>query len=104
IMGNELRTSYDGLEAMTLAESFRPDVALLDIGLPKLNGYEVAHAIRQQPWGQAMVLIAVTGWGQERDKAQAKEAGFDHHMVKPVDPAELMALLGTLMAAAEKAG
>ena len=61
--------------------------------LPKLNGYEAAQQIRHQPWGQAMVLIALTGWGQETDRQRSQEAGFDHHLVKPVDPAELLHLL-----------
>ena len=78
---------------MAAAAAFNPDVVLLDIGLPKLNGYEVAQAIRQEPWGNPMVMIAVIGWCQERDKAQSKQAGFDHHMVKPVDTSALMNVL-----------
>jgi CheY-like chemotaxis protein len=97
--GYEIRTAYDGLEAVTTADEFRPDVVLLDIGLPKMNGYEVARRIRQQPWGQAMVLIAVTGWGQEADRHRSQEAGFDHHLVKPVDPTELLRLLAVLPSA-----
>jgi DNA-binding response OmpR family regulator len=69
---------------------------LLDIGLPKLNGYEACRRIREQPWGNSVVLIAVTGWGQEDDRRRSHEAGFDHHMVKPVDPQELMKLLAGL--------
>ena len=96
ILGHEIRTAYDGLEAVGVAEAFRPDVVLLDIGLPKLNGYEVARTIRQQPWGQGMVLIALTGWGQEADRQRAREAGFDHHLVKPVDHTTLTQLLASL--------
>ena len=90
MMGNHVRTAYDGEEAVQAAGEFHPHVVLLDIGLPKMNGYEVARTIRQQPWGSNMVLIAVTGWGQEADKRMSEEAGFDHHMVKPVDPRTLM--------------
>jgi CheY-like chemotaxis protein len=102
IMGNEVRTAHDGLEAVGAAGEFRPDVVLLDIGLPKLNGYEAARRIREEPWGKHAVLIAVTGWGQEDDKRRAKEAGFDRHMVKPVDPAALMETLAELQRAARQ--
>jgi CheY-like chemotaxis protein len=94
--GCEVRTAHDGLEAVGVADAFRPDVVLLDIGLPKLNGYEVAQRIRQQPWGQCIVLIALTGWGQDMDCHHSKEAGFDHHLVKPVDPSALLDLLASL--------
>ncbi len=93
IMGHETRTAHDGLEALDAAAAFRPDVTLLDIGMPQLNGYDVCRRIRQQAWGKGMVLIALTGWGQEDDKRQAQEAGFDHHLTKPVDPAALEKLL-----------
>jgi CheY-like chemotaxis protein/two-component sensor histidine kinase len=96
--GHAIRTAHDGLDAVAVAETFRPDVVLLDIGLPKLDGYEVAYRIRQQPWGQVMVLIALTGWGQESDRQRSQAAGFDHHLVKPVDPAELVCLLASLPA------
>jgi PAS domain S-box-containing protein len=96
IMGNEIRTAHDGLEAVSVAEEFRPDVAVMDIGLPRLSGYEAARKIRGQPWGAGMTLIAVTGWGQEGDRQRSKEAGFDHHMVKPVNLPELMRLLTSL--------
>ena len=71
-------------------------MVLLDIGLPRLNGYEAAGRIREQPWGRDMVLVALTGWGQEEDKRRAREAGFDHHLTKPVDPAALEKLLSRL--------
>jgi signal transduction histidine kinase/DNA-binding response OmpR family regulator len=83
-MGNEVRIAYDGEEAVDAAAEFHPNLALLDIGLPKLDGYEVCRRIRQLPLGSEMVLVAVTGWGQEEDRRKAKEAGFDHHMIKPV--------------------
>jgi CheY-like chemotaxis protein len=94
-MGHEIRTAYDGLEAVEVVEAFRPDVVLLDIGLPHMNGYEAARAIRQQSWGQSIVLIALTGWGQEEDRRRARDAGFDHHLVKPVDHAALTRLLAS---------
>ena len=96
LMGNETRTAYDGQEAVDAAEEFRPDVVLLDIGLPKLNGYEACRRIREQPWGASAVIIALTGWGQEEDRRKSEEAGFDHHLVKPVEPQDLMKLLADL--------
>jgi PAS domain S-box-containing protein len=99
-MGNEISTAYDGQQALDKATEFRPDVVLLDIGLPKLNGYEVCRRIREQPGGTHMVLVAVTGWGQGDDKRRAQEAGFDRHMVKPVDPQALMKMLAGMSDAA----
>jgi CheY-like chemotaxis protein len=93
ILGNDTRTAYDGQEGVELAGGFRPEVVLLDIGLPKLNGYEACRRIREQTWGRNMVLIAVTGWGQEGDRQRSHVAGFDYHMIKPVDPHALMKLL-----------
>ncbi len=98
-MGHTTRTAHDGLETLKVAEDFLPDVVLLDIGLPKLNGYEVCSRIRKQEWGQRMVLIALTGYGQDEDKLKSKEAGFNFHMVKPVDPAALGKLLDELLSA-----
>ena len=91
--GNETRMAHDGLEALDVAEAFRPDVMLLDIGMPKLNGYDVCRRIRQQAWGKSMVVIALTGWGQEEDKRRSLEAGVDAHLVKPVDYGALEKLL-----------
>jgi CheY-like chemotaxis protein len=96
LMGHETRTAYDGLEAVRTAAAFQPNVVLLDIGLPKMNGYEVARHIREQPWGGNVALVALTGWGQEEDKRRAREAGFDHHLIKPVAAAALEKLLGGL--------
>jgi signal transduction histidine kinase/FixJ family two-component response regulator len=95
LTGNETQTAYDGLEAVEAAALFRPDVVLLDISLPKLNGYDACRRIRQQPWGKDMVLVALTGWAQYEDRRQSKDAGFDQHMVKPVDLAALMKLLAS---------
>jgi PAS domain S-box-containing protein len=96
IMGNETHTAYDGQEGVEMAMHYRPDVALFDIGLPKLNGYEACRRIRKQPGGNDIILIAVTGWGQDEDRRRSHEAGFDHHMIKPVDPTVLMKLLAEL--------
>src|ERR671912_733115 len=96
IMGHETRTAHDGESAVATAESFLPEVVLLDIGLPKLNGYEVAQRIREKPWGVSMFLIAVTGWGQDEDRARSSEVGLNVHMVKPVEPAALERLLSEL--------
>jgi PAS domain S-box-containing protein len=93
ILGNVTRTSFDGEEAVATALEFRPHVVLLDIGLPKLNGYEACRRIRQQPGGAQLLIIAQTGWGQENDRQRTREAGFDHHFVKPVDMAALMKLI-----------
>jgi DNA-binding response OmpR family regulator len=94
LTGIDSRTAYDGEEGVTAAGAFRPDVVLLNIGLPKLNGYEACRRIRERPWGNGMVLIAVTGSGQEDDRRRSHEAEFDEHMVEPVDPQALMTLLG----------
>jgi CheY-like chemotaxis protein len=91
--GHETHTAHDGSAAVEAAEALRPDVVLLDIGLPDLNGYEVARRIREQPWGKGMVLIALTGWGQEEDRQRSREAGFNAHLVKPVDHVALIKLL-----------
>lgn len=96
IMGNETQTAFDGVEAVAVAEAFKPDVILMDIGMPKLNGYEACHRIREQPWGRNMVIVAQTGWGQDDDKLKSQDAGFDFHLIKPVDPAALEKMLAEL--------
>ena len=96
LTGNETHTAYDGLEAVKAAATFKPEVVLLDIGLPKMNGFEAARKIRAEPWGKKMVLVALTGWGQEEDRQKSREAGFDGHLVKPVDHAALTKLLADL--------
>jgi len=94
--GNDIRTAYDGLEAVQVASEFRPDVVLLDIGLPKIDGHEVAQRIRKEAWGRQMCLIAVTGWSDETDRARSRAAGFDHHLVKPLDTGHLAQLLASV--------
>jgi PAS domain S-box-containing protein len=91
--GHEVRVAHDGRAALSVAQTFRPDTVLLDIGMPQLNGYEVARALRQEPWGAGITLIALTGWGQESDRQKAIDAGFDRHLTKPIDPGALESLL-----------
>jgi CheY-like chemotaxis protein len=93
LMGHEIAIAYDGLSAVDSAAAFHPAVILLDLGLPGLDGYEVARRIRAQPGGNDMMLIAATGWGAADDRRRSREAGFDHHMVKPVDLDELEKML-----------
>jgi signal transduction histidine kinase len=97
LAGHTVCTAYDGQEGMKLAQAFGPDVLLLDLGMPGLNGFEIAGRIRQQPWGKAVTLIALTGWGQQQDRRRTKQAGFDGHLTKPVGASELLQLLGTVM-------
>ncbi|MBA3731235.1 MAG: response regulator, partial [Gammaproteobacteria bacterium] len=94
--GHETYTAYDGVEAVESAATFQPDVILLDIGLPKLNGLEVARKIRAAPWGKRMSLVALTGWGQAEDRRRSAEVGFNAHLVKPVDFSALTKLLAEL--------
>jgi PAS domain S-box-containing protein len=94
--GHEVRTAYDGVEALKIAEQFAPQIALLDIGMPHLDGYQTARRIRDQSWGSSILLVALTGWGQEQDRRQATEAGFNFHLVKPGDPQTIGALIEQL--------
>jgi len=91
--GHEVRLAHLGQAALSLAQMFRPETAVLDIGMPDLSGYEVAQALRREPWAAGIQLIALTGWGQDHDRRLALEAGFDHHLVKPADPDELAGLI-----------
>ncbi len=93
MLGYDIRTANDGLAGLEAAAAFRPEVAVLDIGMPRMSGYDLARNVRRQAWGKDMLLIAVTGWGQAEDRQRTAEAGFDHHLIKPVDPAELARLL-----------
>ena len=92
---HDVQVAYDGLSALELAQGHRPEVVLLDIGLPGRDGYEVAREIRRDPELGGIVLVALTGYGQEEDKRRAREAGFDHHLTKPVKPEELEEIIGT---------
>jgi PAS domain S-box-containing protein len=93
VNGHEVETARDGLEAVELAARFRPDLVLMDIGMPKLDGYAACRRIRQSPWGKDLVIIALTGWGQDDDRRKAEEAGFNARLVKPVEPSALLRLL-----------
>jgi CheY-like chemotaxis protein len=103
LSGHHVQTAYTGLRGLELAESFHPHVLLLDIGLPDLNGYELAAQIRGAPWGRGIILIAVTGWGQEEDRRRAFEAGCDHHLTKPVSVEAVESLLQSLGPTASEA-
>jgi CheY-like chemotaxis protein len=98
--GHETHKAGDGLQALEVATRLRPDVILLDIGMPGLNGYEVARRIRSQPWGHQPTLVALTGWGQDSDRKRSSEAGFDAHWVKPLELDRLWELLESLPASA----
>lgn len=97
-MGNDTKTAFDGEQAVIMAEAFRPDVIVMDIGMPKMNGYDACRRIRGEPWGHNIVIIAQSGWGQEDQMRMSQEAGFTSHLVKPVDPAALEKLLADLPA------
>ena len=96
ITGNTTYQAHDGVEAMKAVETHRPEVVLLDIGLPRLDGHEVCRKVREQSWGKDILMIALTGWGQEEDRRRSKEAGFDGHLVKPVNYDELLKLLSSM--------
>jgi CheY-like chemotaxis protein len=98
VMGHDVREAENGTEALKVAEEFRPQVLLVDIGLPEMNGYDVARRVRERPWGRDVLLVAQTGWGQDEDRRRSREAGFDHHLVKPVAPAALEELLRNMPA------
>jgi PAS domain S-box-containing protein len=94
--GNQVQTAQDGIEAIETAAKFHPDIAVLDIAMPRLNGYDTARRIREQPWGKNMILVAFTGWGQSRDRRRSKEAGFDAHLTKPIRYEAFLELLANL--------
>ncbi len=98
--GHHIHVANDGAQALELASALRPEVVLLDLGLPTLNGYQVCRALREQAWGKETVVVALTGWGQDEQRARTSEAGFDAHIVKPVDPDGLTSLLLSLRAPA----
>jgi CheY-like chemotaxis protein/two-component sensor histidine kinase len=94
--GHDVKVVHDGRAAVSAFRAFKPEIALLDIGMPELNGYEVARLVRQDEFGRAVTLIAVTGWGQERDKERAQAAGFNHHFTKPLEPGRINEILRSL--------
>ena len=96
LSGHQTHLAYDGLAALEAARTLRPEVVLLDIGLPRMNGFDVCREIRAQPWGETMLLIALTGWGQDGDRRRVKDAGFDHHLIKPVDFTVLQQLMTSI--------
>jgi CheY-like chemotaxis protein len=101
--GHEVRVSYDGPSAIAAIVEFKPNLVLLDIGLPKMNGYEVAAQLRKLPNGRALILVAFTGYGQDEDRRRVREAGFDYHLIKPLEPAALEKILDTVIADAAAA-
>ena len=96
LMGHQTDTAHDGIVAVERAEAFRPEVVLMDIGMPRLNGYEACRRIRERPWARQIVMVALTGWGQDEDRRLSQTAGFDHHLVKPIEPEELERLLSAV--------
>jgi signal transduction histidine kinase/CheY-like chemotaxis protein len=95
-MGNDIRIAHDGQQAIEVAEEFLPEIIFMDIGMPRMNGNEAARRIRQQPWGKAMKLVALTGWSQENDLLRSREAGFDTHLVKPANSDAIRTILADL--------
>jgi CheY-like chemotaxis protein len=93
LAGHDVRTARNGAEALAIAGEFKPEIVLLDLGMPKMDGYDTAREIRKRPWGKRATLIALTGWGQQKDRQRTSEAGFDRHLVKPVDEVELFEAL-----------
>jgi signal transduction histidine kinase len=94
--GHEVHTVHDGIEALAAAEHFRPDVVLLDLGMPRLDGFDTCRRLREQPWGKSLLLVAITGWGQDVDRLKSSEAGFDYHLVKPIDSRTLAGLVNNV--------
>jgi PAS domain S-box-containing protein len=104
MMGNDTRTASDGIAALKIGAAFEPEVVLLDIGMPKMNGYDAARRIRSEPWGAHLVLVALTGRSQDEDRRMSHEAGFDFHLVKPVEPAALEKLLAIVPSTLDSRG
>jgi CheY-like chemotaxis protein len=93
LMGHVTRTAHDGVAALEAGAAFEPEIVLLDIGLPRMNGYEVCRKLREEAWGRGAFVVALTGWGQAEDQRNASEAGFDRHLVKPVEEDVLQKVL-----------
>jgi CheY-like chemotaxis protein len=94
-LGHTVRMTHDGASALVVGQEFRPDLVLMDIGMPGMDGYETCEKMREQQWAATTRIVALTGWGQEEDKRKAKRAGFDEHLVKPVDRKTLIEVLST---------
>jgi len=92
MMGHEAHTAYDGHQALEVAAAVRPHMVLLDLGMPGLSGYDTCRRMREQPWSKGVAIVALTGWGQEDERRRSREAGFDEHLVKPVDLSALTKL------------
>ena len=95
-MGHEVRMAHDGEAGVAAAAAFRPVLVLMDLGMPRLNGYQAARRIRAEPWGSAPLLVALTGWGADDDRQRTRDAGFDRHLVEPVDPAALAKMIAEM--------
>jgi CheY-like chemotaxis protein len=104
LMGSEVRIAHDGNEALAAADLFRPEIVLLDIGMPGLTGHDVCRRIRAAEWGRSIVIAALTGWGQEADRRKSREAGFDHHLVKPVEVEALHRILSAPLPRSSRVG
>jgi len=104
LLGHDVQTANDGIEAIEKAERFRPDIILMDIGMPRLNGYEATQRIRKQPWGEQIIIIALTGWGQDADRERSREARCDAHLVKPVSLSDLSELLNSIPSRGSREG
>lgn len=102
--GHDVQVAHDGEHALRVAEKHRPHVVLLDIGLPRVDGYEVARRLRTQPWAAAMSIVAVSGWARDSDRQRSLEAGFDRYLVKPADPDQLLKLLADIQRTLADAG
>ena len=99
LLGGAVRTAYDGRAAVEVGATFRPNVVLLDLGMPQPNGFDTCRLIRDQSWGRDVAVIAVSGWAQEEDKRRSLESGFDDHLIKPVAPSDLIRVLSGILTA-----
>lgn len=99
LTGYDVQVAYDGFVGLALADTLQPTAVLLDLGIPHMDGFEIAHAIRQREWGRQALLIAVTGWSRQQDEAAAQQAGFDCYLVKPVPTTTLLTVLPQLTVA-----
>ena len=95
-LGHEARIAHNGVQALGIANEFQPDAMIIDIGMPGVDGHDLARRIRAEPWGEEILLIAASGWGEDEDKQKSREAGFNLHLVKPVELDTLQALLATI--------